>query len=84
MSLVTFLSKALCNNILWRDELQGELITPVSRCAVVMFPYFNSSHHNVLISCELGADVMSDEFFYKTIFTFLAAVHLYNLCPFSL
>lgn len=38
LSLVTFLSKALCNNILWRDELQGKLITPVCRCAVVMFP----------------------------------------------
>lgn len=38
LSLVTFLSNALSNNILWRDELQGKLITPVCRCAVVMFP----------------------------------------------
>ena len=33
--------------------------------AAVMFPEYNSSRHNVLIFFELGADVMSDEFFTK-------------------
>lgn len=38
LSLVTFLSNALSSKALWCDELQGELVTPVCRCAVVMFP----------------------------------------------